>query len=47
MFFIGGGFGHWGLIVARPGHNIEISQWHKDRTELWDDGVYFFSEFAQ
>jgi hypothetical protein len=45
MLFIGGGFGHWGLIVARPGHDQEISSWHRDRMTPWEDGVYFFSEY--
>jgi len=45
MLFIGGGFGHWGLIVARAGHEQEISQWHQDRMTPWEDGVYFFSEY--
>jgi hypothetical protein len=45
MLFIGGGFGHWGLIVARPDHDQEISAWHRDRVTPWEDGVYFFSEY--
>lgn len=44
ILVIGGGFGHWGLIVARPGHDKEISSWHRARATPWEDGVYFFSE---
>ena len=45
ILFIGGGFGHWGLIVARPGHDREISRWHRARVTPWEDGVYFYSEY--
>lgn len=45
MLHIGGGFGHWGLLIAKPGHDSEISQWHRERIKPWDDGVYFFSEY--
>jgi hypothetical protein len=45
LFYIGGGFGHWGLIVARPGHDREISSWHRDRATPWEDGEYFYSEY--
>jgi hypothetical protein len=44
MLTIGSGFGHWGLLVARPGHEQEISKWHRDRLKSWDDGVFFFFE---
>lgn len=44
LLSIGSGFGHWGLLVARPGHAKDICDWHRARTTLWADGVYFFSE---
>ena len=42
MLHIGGGFGHWGLIVARQGHDQEISKWCRERLTPWEDGVYFY-----
>jgi hypothetical protein len=42
MLEIGGGFGHWGLIVVKPGHEKEISEWHRKRMVFWGDGVFFF-----
>lgn len=42
MVFVGSGFGHWGLVVARPGHDGEISRQHRKRLTPWEDGVYFY-----
>ena len=44
LLYIGGGFGHWGLLVARPGHDKDICDWHRARATLWANGVYFLSE---
>jgi hypothetical protein len=44
LLYIGSGFGHWGLLVARPGHAKDICDWHRARTTVWADGVYFFRE---
>jgi hypothetical protein len=42
---VGGGFGHWGMIVIRPGSK-ETYDSNKDTTSIpWDDGVYFFSQY--
>jgi hypothetical protein len=40
--FTGGGFGHWGIIVARPGHDSEIPRELRHRLTPWEDGVYFY-----
>ena len=42
MVFVGGGFGHWGIVVARPGHDSEISRKLRKRLTPWEDGVYFY-----
>jgi len=47
MLSLGAGYGHWGLIVARPGHDKEISGWHRKKSQPWNDGVYFFSEYTE
>ncbi|MCW5555175.1 MAG: hypothetical protein KIS67_23805 [Verrucomicrobiae bacterium] len=42
ILLIGSGFGHWGIVVARPGHESEISPWHRKRLTAWEKGVYFY-----
>ena len=44
LLTIGGGFGHWGLLVVQPGHDKELCSWHRARVTLWEDGVYFFRD---
>ncbi len=44
MLMVGGGPGHWGLLVVRPGHEAEVSAWHRERIRPWGDGVYFYNE---
>jgi hypothetical protein len=40
---IGSGFGHWGIVVLRPGYNEDFS----GRSDCipWGDGVYFYDEY--
>jgi hypothetical protein len=42
MIFVGSGFGHWGIVVARPGHDSEIPRERRKRLTPWGDGVYFY-----
>ena len=40
---IGSGFGHWGLVVLRPGYNEDFSG--RPDCILWGDGVYFYDQY--
>jgi hypothetical protein len=40
---IGSGFGHWGIIVHRPGYNPDMSAGPAGIP--WGSGVYFYDEF--
>jgi len=42
---VGSGFGHWGMVVIRPGSR-ETYEGNEQTTSIpWDDGVYFFSQY--
>jgi len=42
---IGSGFGHWGMVVMRPGSR-ETYEGNSETTSIpWEDGVYFFSQY--
>jgi hypothetical protein len=40
---IGSGFGHWGIVVLRPGYSEDFSA-HPEYIP-WGDGVYFYDEY--
>jgi|SRR5579859_5471354 len=40
---IGSGFGHWGIVVLRPGYNEDLSG--RSGYIPWGDGVYFYDEY--
>jgi len=42
---IGSGFGHWGMVVIRPGSRETYDGNHITTSIPWDDGVYFFSQY--
>ena len=39
----GGGFGHWGIVVLRPGYSADFLT--NAAYISWGDGVYFYDEF--
>jgi len=47
-FSIGSGFGHWGIVVCRyekDQQQLTNDAWFKPRLKLWEDGVYFYSDY--
>lgn len=40
---VGSGFGHWGIVVLRPGYSEDFSS-HPEYIG-WGDGVYFYDEY--
>jgi len=40
---IGSGFGHWGIIVQRPGYNPDMRA--RVACIPWGSGVYFYDDF--
>ena len=39
----GSGFGHWGMVVLRPGYSADFLT--NAEYVAWGDGVYFYDEF--
>ena len=42
---IGSGFGHWGMIVIRPGSHRTYDGNSETASIPWANGVYFFSQY--
>lgn len=42
---IGSGFGHWGMVIIRPGSHETYDGNNETASIPWADGVYFFSQY--
>jgi hypothetical protein len=42
---VGSGFGHWGMVVIRPGSRETYPGNDQTTSFPWDDGVFFFSQY--
>ncbi|MGA2749448.1 MAG: hypothetical protein ABSG59_11785 [Verrucomicrobiota bacterium] len=45
MMMVGSGFGHWGMVVIRPGSQETYDGNNLTASIPWGDGVYFFSQY--